>query len=356
MCTTKRANCCKLIDVLVRFTRRPRRLSWFGLAMVLALGSSGARPARADTPSAEAIADARLGEAKKKFEEGVRAYGERRYADAVTAFRQADAIEPSAALSFNIARAYERLDDASAALRWYRDYLRRNPQAANVTEVKARVDELALSLEARGVQQISVLAKPSGASVLIDDRVAGVAPFTTELAPGKHRLSVRANGYRDHEADFVLEPRAPRDLSVTLEPLSATAAPAGVAPTLAAPLAPATSPRPASAPPQAKPFGIAPWIVLGAGAASSLGALGFELARRSAESDAKAADQLGYSQHFEAMESRQTASRVLAVVGGALLISGGALLILNTSRQPASGVALGCSGNGCGVSASGSFQ
>jgi hypothetical protein len=87
-----------------------------------------------------------------------------------------------------------------------------------------------------------------------------------------------------------------------------------------------------------------------------MGALGFELARRSAESAAKSASQLEYKQHFDAMESRQTTARVFLGVGGALLITGGVLVILNTPRKPASQLALSCDGAGCGVTALGSFE
>ncbi|HYQ18388.1 MAG TPA: hypothetical protein VEQ58_21580, partial [Polyangiaceae bacterium] len=66
-----------------------RRTSLLHFALGLALVGGQAAPARADAPSAEAIADARLNEAKQKFQEGVRAFNERRYDDAVQAFRVA---------------------------------------------------------------------------------------------------------------------------------------------------------------------------------------------------------------------------------------------------------------------------
>jgi tetratricopeptide (TPR) repeat protein len=301
--------------------------------------------ARADSPSAEATAEARRNEAKAKFEAGVGAYGEGRYEDAVRAFQSADALQPSAPLSFNIARAFERLNNTPAALRWYRDYLRRSPLAANVAEVQTRVTELAAKLAERGVQQLSVLSTPEGATVLIDQQPAGVTPLTTELAPGAHHLSLRAAGYRDAEADFMLEARTARDLVVTL-----------VVPAAEPAHASAPEPRAAEAPAVAtRPFGVAPWLVLGTGAASMLGALGFELGRRSAETAAAEAPQRNYKEHFETMEGRQTAARVLCGVGGALLVTGGTLLVLNTPKTPSTKLALGCTGNSCGVVAQGSF-
>lgn len=305
--------------------------------------------ARADAPSAEAGAEARRSEAKARFDEGVNAFREHRWADAVQAFRQADAIAPSAALSFNIAKAYERLEDVTGALRWYRDFLRRSPQAANVGEVQARVTALAATLAQRGVQQLTLLTTPAGAAVTIDDRQIGTAPLTIELAPGQHHAHLELPGYRASDHDFVLDARLPQDLVVQLEALSGVAPP----PVAPAPQTPAhVSPQPVE-----RRFGVAPYIVLGAGAASLLGALGFELGRRSAESDAKTEPQLEYQEHYDAMQSRQTTARVLLGVGGALAVTGGVLLLLNTpQRAEESSLAFACGPSGCGLGWRRSFQ
>jgi tetratricopeptide (TPR) repeat protein len=352
MGTTRRANCCKLIDVLLLPRRlRFRLLSALGFAISVVLSS--AEPARADQPSVEAVAEARRSEAKARFDEGVAAFRERRYADAVQAFQRADAIAPSAALSFNIARAFERLDNPSAALRWYRDFLRRSPQASNVEEVKARIRELAAKVAQRGVQQITVLSTPDGAAVLIDNQAVGSTPLTIELVPGRHQLELRRAGYRDQRSELVLDPLIPQDVDARLELLVPGATPGASA----APGAPATVPARQDRPhPQQRPFGVAPWIALGAGGASLMAALGFELGRRSAESEAERAPQRQYQEHYDTMLSRQTTARVLAGVGGALLATSGVLFVLNKPRESAPQLALGCSNELCGVSAAGSFE
>lgn len=313
--------------------------------------------ARADGPSAEATAEARRYEAKIKFQEGVAAFSERRYEDAVRAFQKADAIQPSAALSFNIARAFERLNDTPAALRWYRDYLRRAPRATNAPEVLARVSELGKQLAQRGVQQLTVLSTPEGAAVLIDQQPAGVTPLTTELAPGVHHVTLRAAGYRDLEVDVVLEASTPRDVNLRLAlpgPAAASSSATASSPSAASRPRDSAAVTPSADEP-ARPFGLVPWVLLGAGGASMLGALGFELGRRSAETAAEEAPQRSYEGHFETMQSRQTTARVLLGVGGALLVTGGALFVLNTPKSPTTKVALGCSGAACAVVARGSF-
>src|SRR4051812_9934015 len=68
--------------------------------------------------------------AQAHFARGIEEFRARRYKDAIDAFLLANDLYPSAAISFNIARAYESLQYPSGALRFYRDYLRRDPGAA----------------------------------------------------------------------------------------------------------------------------------------------------------------------------------------------------------------------------------
>src|SRR5262249_28961624 len=67
--------------------------------------------------------------ARARYRQGVEAYKAGHYRESIDYFLEADRASPSAALSFNIAVAYEKIDDVAAALRWYRDYLRRAPDA-----------------------------------------------------------------------------------------------------------------------------------------------------------------------------------------------------------------------------------
>jgi hypothetical protein len=71
-------------------------------------------------------------------------------------------------------------------------------------------------------------------------------------------------------------------------------------------------------------------VTLGAGGAALGGALVFELLRRGSEDDAKnEKTQIGYQEQLDKMESQQTTARVLAGVGGALVVAGGVLLVLD---------------------------
>ncbi len=311
--------------------------------------------ALADAPSDEAVMEQRRAEAKTKYQDGVQAYSAGRYKDAVDLFLAADRLAPSAPLSFNIARAYEKLSDDAGALRWYRDYLRRNPEAANAATVRPLIATLAESLRKKGVQQLTVLSSPAGATVTIDDQPVGVTPWTGELPPGEHHLLLNLRGYADVQQTVTLAADQPQDTNVRLEQQQTPVS----APVISAtPVAAAPPPTPAPDKDSGgKKLGVVPWVTLAAGTAALGGALTFELLRRSAESDAKDAhNQLEYQQHLETMEGRQTTARVFLGVGGALLVAGGLMLVLDRGAPSHSTSAgLVCLPNGCTLAARGRF-
>jgi tetratricopeptide (TPR) repeat protein len=293
--------------------------------------------------------------AKSKYHQGAEAYSAGRFKDAVDFFLAADQLSPSAPLSFNIARAYEKLGDDSGALRWYRDYLRRNPDASNAATVRPLITALAEALRKKGVQQVTVLTSPAGATVTVDDRPVGVTPWTGELPPGEHRLLLNLRGYADAERNLSLAADQPLDTNVRLEQQTPSAVPViSAAPAAPAP-PPATPTNDTSS--HGKKLGIVPWVTLAAGTVALGGALTFEILRRSAESDAKAADtQLEYYDHLQTEQSRQTAARVFLGTGSALLLTGGLMLLLDkgTPSRPVN-AGLICLPGGCGATAQGSF-
>jgi tetratricopeptide (TPR) repeat protein len=328
---------------------RFRRLSFSALLTGLLLLGQVPKAWAANTSSAEAQVEARRSEAKRWFSRGVDHYRAARYPDAVRAFLEADKLVPSPALSFNIARAYEQLGEISSALRWYRDYLRRDPAARNAAEVKGRITALATELSQRGVQQLTVLSEPSGATVSIDGLPIGVTPFTGELQPGKHQVVLDLPGYREASAEVLLGRRLPGELRIALETEPGRPDRAGLSERKKA----ATSMAQPSGP---RRFGVAPWLVAGTGVLGLGGALGFELARRADERQARRApSQLAYQEKLEDAERDQTTARVLLGVGGGLLVTGGVMLIFNDRTKTATRMGLGCTPKGCTAQANGSF-
>ena len=320
------------------------------LLVGLALIGLAPRASAESTSSSEAQVEARRSEAKRWFARGVEHYRAARYPDAVSAFLEADKHVPSPALSFNIARAYQQLGDTSSTLRWYRDYLRRDPDARNAAEVKGRINALAAELSQRGVQQLTVLSVPSGATVSVDGLPIGVTPFTGELPPGKHRVLLGLPGYHEASSEVLLGAQLPGELSMALQ--AAEPRPFDQA------IVAERQPRAASADQPSGPrrFGVAPWLLAGSGVVGLGGALGFELARRADERDGrKAPDQLAYQEKLVDAERNQTTARVLLGVGGGLLVTGGVMLIFNDRTKTPTRMGLGCTPKGCTAQANGSF-
>ncbi len=317
------------------------------LGTLLVLGVVPTCAAWAERPSSEALTDTRRQRAKLEFKRGSELYDAGQYEKAVAAFIAADSLAPSAALSFNVALAYERLDDTSGALRWYRDFLRRDPSAPNAAEVRKRILELSGKLSQRGLQQLTVMSTPSGAIIMLDARAVGLTPFTGDFPLGKHHLQLNLAGYHDPGHDISLAPTMPDEQNIALE---ADAFAARNAPTQAKQL-PSEPNRD-----RGRRFGIAPWLIAGSGAATLGGALGFELARRSDEDAARrATNQVQYKAESDAMVHHQTTARILGGVGGALFVTGSVLLLLNDKTPSAPRVALGCTLKGCTASTQGSF-
>ena len=327
-----------------RISRRPV----FAL-LVAAIASLLARPSfaeplsetRSSGQSAKAIEQRRV-QAKLKYQQGAEAYSAGSYSHAVNLFLEADRLAPSAPLSFNVARAYGNLGDEAGALRWYRDYLRRDPEAENAFDVRVTVAALASALAIKGVQQLTVMSTPAGATVAIDGRPLGVAPWTGELTPGKHRVLLTMRGYTDAERNLVLSAKEPLEVSAELE---------------RAPLVETTTASEHTA--HGPQLGVLPWVSLGLGAAALGGALTFELMRRSAESDAHGqTTQLGYKGSLETEQSRQSTARVLLGVGGAFVAAGGILLVLDSGATPQTSTAnagLACLPGTCTLTARGRF-
>ena len=165
-------------------------------------------------PEAEAKDRARL-----LFQQGVAAYRAGKYYEAVEIFLDTQRIYPDTQLCFNVARAYENLGNGAAALRYYRDYLRRADRPSDGEDVRERVRRLSQQLALRGVQQVTVLSQPEAATILLDGKPVGITPWTGETYPGKHRLALTLDGHAPQEQVIDVEAYAAHDVSLALMPL-----------------------------------------------------------------------------------------------------------------------------------------
>lgn len=291
---------------------------------------------------------AQLEEAENRYRQGVEAYREERYKDAIDLFLESDQLAPSPALSFNIARAYDNIQDTAGSLKYYRDYLRRAPDAEDRDQVEALISEREQRLLERGVQQLTVMSEPKGATLSIDGEPVGVTPWTGEIAPGEHLLLVRRSGFADSERRVQLAADRSQDVVVRLVPGQALTETVEPVPPAAPPAPPEPPPRHEAAPPQSG-LGVWPWVALGAGAATLGAAATFELLRGSSEDDARDAhSQVEFATKYDEALGHQRTARVLAGVGGGLLVLSGVLFYIDLgANERPEAVAVSCGATGC---------
>ena len=316
--------------------------------------SSDPSPAAAEETNVESAARDR---AKQLYAEGVAAYREGKHSDAIDKLLEADRVMPNAAFSYNIALVYEAMGDQRSALRWLRSYLRQSKPGTDQTSTLEKLRKFEAQLQARGLQQVSILTVPPGAMVKVDGVTLGLTPFTTELPPGSHVASLNLDGHEPTQKSFELRADRSMDIDVTLTASRAEAAstgPVNAAPTDVSGVSDASAADATTnqrqqvdtAPPQSNVSGdsapVSPqrsptvkpwtWISLGVGTALLGGALGFELKRQSDEDAAKTAPQATYLDHYERMESSQTFARIFVAAGAIVSATGLTLLTLDLTR------------------------
>jgi tetratricopeptide (TPR) repeat protein len=286
------------------------------------------------------------------------------YRVAINAFHDADRRDPSPALSFDVALAHEQLGETARALEHYRKYLRRAPDAPELPRVKQRIAELEATLVRLGLQQVTVESSPAGAALSIDGTPLGWTPWTGELELGEHQLVVSHADHQTRAVAFPLTSAGAADVEVVLPRLpTPAAAPHSDAPHSDAPHsdaphsdAPHSDAPPSDAPPvpdsaPSELDGEAPrwsFLVLGAGAASLVGAGVFEVLRQQEEQTAESARyQIAYEEAYERQQSRQSTARALLAVGGALVVTGGVLLWVESRPEESPSASLSCGSAGC---------
>ena len=115
-----------------------RRLPTLLLPLLLALGVTAIVSIVAATPAA---ADARS-DARTHYNAGKKAYDAGEYEKAIAEFQAADQLAPSGVNDFNIATAYDALGNKVDAIRYFKSYLTRTPEAQNRATVEATISRL----------------------------------------------------------------------------------------------------------------------------------------------------------------------------------------------------------------------
>jgi len=284
--------------------------------------------------------------AKQLYQEGVAAYRAGSYSEAIDKLLEADRVMPNAAFSYNIALVYQAMNDKRSALRWLRSCLRQSADKQDKAALE-KVRTLEAELQAKGLQQVTILSKPAGATLRIDGNALGITPFTTEIVPGSHSVTLSLDGFKTAHQAFELRPDRSIDVDIALEtdlpkanapplpqssPAKTLASDSPSAPIVVQPPSSSISPPPDTTP-HSRSIRPLTWITFGVGAALVGGSGYFELKRASAETDARNASQLDYQTNYDRMKSHQTTARILAVGGAVALTAGVVLLTVDLTRS-----------------------
>lgn len=196
------------------------------LAVIALLTTSACVPSRAQAPaSPDDVGPPKRGAldldaARELDQQGVRAFRDARFADAIRFFRAAYRLGGPSSELWNIARSRERMDDPEAAAAAIDQYLLQRDLSS---QDRADAERELQVLRSRS-SVVTVTTAPSGATVTVDGRaVPSATPLSIEVRPGAHTLSVHHDGYVDAASPF--EARYGRAVIVSLALARASAAP-----------------------------------------------------------------------------------------------------------------------------------
>jgi hypothetical protein len=158
---------------------------------VAADGPRGTTPAR---PLGIRASSDDIERARALDQQGVRAFRDGRYNDAIRYFDEAYKLGGPSSELWNIARCDLKLDQPEAANETLERYLAQTDLSID-DRANARRE-----LEELGHRRstVTVASSPSGALVSIDDKHVGRTPASTDVPAGEHTVTIRREGYMPH--------------------------------------------------------------------------------------------------------------------------------------------------------------
>lgn len=198
-----------------------------------------AQPAKKPDAKTTKAARAAYGEGQKAFEAGD-------YATAYAKFKEANDLIPAPHAEYWLALSLDRQNMLQETIAAYEAFLA-NPEASKVGAEQVASAETRLNeLKGKLPGKLSIVTTPPGAQVSIDGTpVEGVAPVTSELPPGMHKVTVTLEGYEPQEVQ--VEVKANEEVEQKLQ-LMEVPEPVAAAPPPAPP--PPAPPPPPPPPPE----------------------------------------------------------------------------------------------------------
>ncbi len=280
-----------------------------GLLIALAGLPTGAARAQ----SASALTADQKAEMKQHYERGQRAYDIGKYADAIDEYAKVYEISGNPAMLFNIAQAHRLNNQVPEAVRFYRRYLQRAPNAPNRADVEQKIAELEKLPDNRSPAPALTPAPPA-------------PPLPSAAAPAPAPPAPAPPPPPPPPAPVVTAPPAPPPAATTpIEPVPV--GPPG------APIEPVPA---ASGGGNGRIWGVVALLGVGAG---GLVLASFEGLAASSKADTIAAQSRGgkvFDPSVETAGRRENAIAITAaIVGGAALITGGVLLLTGSHAAAA---------------------
>ena len=307
--------------------RNNYRLALVVLAVVTTLAGAALAQGGGNVKRAELLAKA----AEELAREGD-------YGGAAKLFEKAHELTGEPILLHNIGRMYDKKGDLGAARQYYELFLQKATDPADLELGKKRLEQVLDRIPGR----VWVETDPMGARVVVDDKDVGQAPVgPLELRRGLHRVSASLPGREVAQKDVTVEPGGEMRVRLALTPLAPPAPPRAET----GPKKPAAQPQAVARVGPAPRSRFAPWqwVAMGAGAAGIVcGGVLTYLAGRDRDqvtgADRKGGVVVGMSQPdavslADAADKKDKASYALYAIGGAAVVTGVVLWVLDATGK-----------------------
>ena len=197
------------------------------LCLGLGLGPSAAlaQPRRPPTRPTQAAGDQSLQAARQAYSEGTEHFNMGRYAEALESFQRAYALRANPVVQRPLAECHERLDHIAEAIAGFEAYLAGVPNAPDRAAVEARLTALR-----QRPGRVAVSSTPPGALIVVDgNATTDRTPAEVSVAPGTHRITLRAESFDATEQTVEVSPGARAEVTVALAARSPEPAPTQIA-------------------------------------------------------------------------------------------------------------------------------
>ena len=152
---------------------------------------------------------------KSYFQKGEELYTQGEYGAAIWNFRMADSIRVTPEVAFDLAKCHEKLADIAFATFWYRQYLKRAPNANDALDVAERVGTVLARAEGEG-RGLLELSSPGAIDLVVNKVRFAEPPVAMFLPPGEYEVAAR---FPSGVKTMVTQIRTGKTSPVTFEPL-----------------------------------------------------------------------------------------------------------------------------------------